>query len=521
MELIKKNIHMDRIRCKSTMQVTLEEDRNIPDNKPDVAALLYDKGQIVIEEVKPTEDHVNICGSLYFSVLYQTREEGQKLVCVENKIPFEEQLYMEGVRGTDAVEVKAELEDLTTGVINSRKLSVQALFSLYAKVEELYDEEAPVDIYFDESSIPLQYRKVKTDLAQVAIRKNDICRLKEEIVLPQNYPNVFHIIWDSVLLEDVEFKLLQENISVQGNVRVFVLYEGEGEEMPIRSFETVVPFSQNVECHGCHEKMLSDICYEIGHKDLEVRPDFDGEQRCIGLELVMDVTVKLYEEETVEIVSDIYGVTKEVECIENPVTFKKLLMRIAGKSKVTDRMKVKSGEQRILLLLHSEGEVQIENREITEEGILVEGTLMVQVVYVTGDDMAPYNCTKGMLPFSYTLEVPEITSADSFSIHASVGQLQVVMIDSEELDVKCILDFQTLVFRHTPQMMISDICISELDSAKVEELPGMVVYVVQPEDNLWNIGKKYYVSVDNIMSVNELTSEEVKPGDKLLIVKGV
>lgn len=195
MELIKKNIHMDRIKCRSTSQVTLEEDINIPDSKPDVAALIYEKGQIQIEEVKPTEDHVNIRGRLLFSVLYQTREEGQKLVCVEGKIPFEEQLYMDGVQGTDAVTVKPELEDLTVGTINSRKLSVQALFTLKAWVEELYDEEAPVDIYFEESGTPLEYRKVKMELAQIAIQKNDIFRIREEIPLPQNYPNIFHIIW--------------------------------------------------------------------------------------------------------------------------------------------------------------------------------------------------------------------------------------------------------------------------------------------------------------------------------------
>ena len=200
-ELIKKNIHMDRIKCKSAVQVTLEEDINIPDSKPDVATLIYEKGQIQIEEVKPTEDHVNIRGRLIVSTLYQSKEEGQKLVCVESKLLFEEQLYMEGVRGTDAVNVKTVLEDLTVGIINSRKLSVQALFSLKASVEELYDEEAPVDIYFDEVGTPLQYRKINMDLAQVVIRKNDIFRLKEEITLPQNYPNIFNIISSSVMLE--------------------------------------------------------------------------------------------------------------------------------------------------------------------------------------------------------------------------------------------------------------------------------------------------------------------------------
>ena len=520
MELIKKNIHMDRIKCRSTSQVTLEEDINIPDSKPDVAALIYEKGQIQIEEVKPTEDHVSIRGRLLFSVLYQTREEGQKLVCVEGKIPFEEQLYMEGVQGTDAVTVKPELEDLTVGTINSRKLSVQALFTLKAWVEELYDEEAPVDIYFEESGAPLEYRKVKMDLAQIAIQKNDIFRIREEIPLPQNYPNIFHIIWDNVTLEEVEFKPLGENISVQGDVHIFILYEGEGEEAPVRAFETTVPFSGTVECHGCNDSMIADIGYEIGHRELEVRPDFDGEERMIGLELVLDIAMKLYSEEAVEMISDVYGVTKEVENVEKPVEFKQLLMKIGGKSKVTDRLKVKNPEERVLQLLHSSGCVQIDSQGVTDEGIVLEGTISLQVLYITGDDTSPYNCLKASVPFNYTLEVPGISPADSFRVHAAVGQLQVVMIDSEEMDVKAVLDFQAVVFRNVPQMLISDIKVSELDMSKVSELPGMVVYVVRPEDNLWNIGKRYYVPVERIKEVNELSSDEVRVGDKLLIVKG-
>ncbi|MGN1147709.1 MAG: SPOCS domain-containing protein [Lachnospiraceae bacterium] len=521
MELIKKNIHMDRIKCRSNSQVTLEEDINIPDSKPDVAALIYEKGQVQIEEVKPTEDHVNIRGRLLFSVLYQTREEGQRLVCVEGKIPFEEQLYMEGVRGTDAVTVKAISEDLTVGMINSRKLSVQALFSLKAWVEELYDEEAPVDIYFEEMGSPLEYRKVKRDLAEIAIQKNDIFRIREEINLPQNYPNIFHIIWDDVTLEEVEFKPLAESISIQGDVRVFVLYEGEGEEMPIRTYETVIPFSGTVECHGCRDTMIADIGYEIGHRELEVRPDFDGEERMLGLEMVLDIVIKLYEEESVEMISDIYGVTKEVESIDRGVNLKQLLMKIGGKSKVTDRMKVKNPGARVLQLLHSEGSVQIDNQEITPDGILIEGTVAVQVMYITGDDASPYNCMKGMIPFSYTLEVPGISPSDSFKMRADAGHLQVVMIDSEEMDVKAVLDFQAVVFRNVSQRMISDIRVSELDMAKVNDLPGMVVYVVQQEDNLWNIGKRYYVPVERIKEVNELSTDEVRPGDKLLLVKGL
>ncbi len=520
MELIKKNIHMDRIKLRSATQVTLEEDINIPDSKPDVVNLIYEKGKIQIEEVKPTEDHVNIRGRLLFSVLYQTREDGQKLAIVEGKLPFEEQLYMEGVKGTDTVTVKPILEDLSVGIINSRKLSVQALFTLKAWVEELYDEEAPVDFYFEEEGTPLEYRKSRMELAQVAIQKNDIFRIREEITLPQNYPNIFHILWDSVKLEEVEFKPIGENISVQGDIHVFVLYEGEGEETPIRAFETIIPFSGTMECMGCKDSLIADINYDVGHMELEVRPDFDGEERILGLDMVLDIAIKLYEEENMDMVSDVYGVTKEVESVEKQVDLKQLLMRIGGKSKVSGRMKIKTPETRVLQLLHSEGCVQVDDQQITGEGIQIDGTVNVQVMYITGDDASPYNCVKGMIPFSYVLEVPGISKNDIYKLQTDAGQLQVMMIDSEEMDVKVVLDFRATVFRNIPCRLISNLKVSPLDMAKVNDLPSMVMFIAGPEDNLWNIGKRYYVPVERIKEVNELSSDEIHTGDKLLIVKG-
>lgn len=316
MELIKKNIHMDRIKCQSAAQVTLEEDINVPDNKPDVGGIILHKAVIQIEEVKPTEDHVSVRGRLLFSVLYQTKDEGQMLVNIDGKIPFEEQLYMEGVQGTDAVTVKACLEDLTVGEINSRKLSVQALFTLKACVEELYDEEAPVDLFSEEEVCPLEFRKSNVNAAQIAIQKNDILRLKEEISMPQNYPNIFHILWEDVDLEGVTFKPMGESISVQGDIHIFVLYEGEGENTPIRFYENTIPFNRNLECSGSRDDMTGLITFEIGQKNLEVKPDFDGEERMLSLELVLDVSIKLYEEENISMVSDVYGVTREVECLE-------------------------------------------------------------------------------------------------------------------------------------------------------------------------------------------------------------
>ena len=223
MELIKRNIHMDRIKTQAVTQFTLEDDVNIPDSKSDVNTLNLEKGELIVEEIKPGSDSVNVRGYLAYVVLYHTLEEGSSLVVLEGKLPFDEKVNLRGVVPADSVAVDGELEDLTVGMINSRKLNIQSLITMTARVEELYDEEAPIAVHGEEKA---EYRRMPLELAQIAICKNDIFRLKEEVTLPSNYPNIFQLLWDTVSLGDVEFKVMEEKITLSGDVHVFLLYEG-------------------------------------------------------------------------------------------------------------------------------------------------------------------------------------------------------------------------------------------------------------------------------------------------------
>lgn len=516
MELVKKNIHMDRIRCRAASQITLDDDVNISDSMPDALSVILDKAEIKAEETKATADHVNIRGCLQYAILYQSEEEGGRPVLMQGKIPFEEQLYMEGVQATDQVNSRWELEDLNTSLINSRKMNIQAVISIQAQVEELYDEETAVELYHDE---PVEYRKSGVELSEIAIQKKDIFRIREELELPKNYPNVFQLLWESVTLGEIECRPLDEKLSIQGELQVFCMYEAEGGDSPIHYYETTIPIGGVIECHGCRETMLPDITCAIGHKEVEVRADFDGEERMLGMELVLDLDMKLYEEECVAILADIYGVTKEVEAVTQKGRYKNILVCSMGKCKVGDKLKVRANGPRVLQLCHSEGSVQIDSTETVENGILIQGSVGVQILYITGDDKQPYACLKGHMPFQYTLEADGITSLGEYNVRAQAEQINAVMLDSEEIEVKAVLCFKAVVFNVLEQDIVTDITVKDLDAAKVNNLPGIVIYIVKAGDTLWQIGKRYYIPVEQIKEMNNLTSDEIYPGDKLLIVK--
>ena len=140
---------------------------------------------------------------------------------------------------------------------------------------------------------------------------------------------------------------------------------------------------------------------------------------------------------------------------------------------------------------------------------------------ITEKDETPYVSTRIQIPYEYLLSVPGIGDTDQAEVHCEMEQLQVNLIDEEEVDVKAVLSFSTTVMKSTEFMAIEEVTEQEIDSAVLEELPSAVIYITAPGDDLWSIGRKYHMPVKAVRELNALESDELKPGRKLLLVKGL
>lgn len=516
MEFIQKNIHMDRVKCRANYQLTLEDDVNVPDKNPDIAHLVLDRGDVEIEEIRPVADHVHVRGRMAFSVLYLSEGREKSLFCMEGKLPIDEQIYMEGVTGTDLVNVKPELEDLSVSLINSRKISVQALVNLELAAEELYDEQACVELTGAEH---VEYRKKSVPMACLVIQKKDIFRIREEAQLPQNLPNIQNLIWEDCRLSDVTLRPMEEKLGISGELNVFLLYEGEGEEKPVRWYEVTIPVNGSVDCHGMRDSQVTDASWNISSCQVEVRPDPDGESRGISLDMVMELSIQAYEEETVDMITDIYGVEKEITPIEKESCYQELLVKNVGRTKAAAKLKIQPGEPKILQLCHGEGTVTVDEMKPVENGIQISGGAQVQALYVTAEEETPFYGVRGRVPFQYLLEVPGMEMDCTYHVRPMLDTLALTMSDGEEMEAKAVISFDAVVLGNRKEALLQDVAVNDLDYEKIKQLPSIAVYVVKDGDTLWNIGKQYYVPVEQIREMNHLNGDEIKPGDKLLLVK--
>ena len=58
MELVKKNIHLEHMKNKISVQISLEEDHNISERNPDALRIIQKRGVVCIDDTKTYEESV-------------------------------------------------------------------------------------------------------------------------------------------------------------------------------------------------------------------------------------------------------------------------------------------------------------------------------------------------------------------------------------------------------------------------------------------------------------------------------
>lgn len=514
MELVQKNIHFNRMTKEARNQITLEEDVNIPDTKDDIEEILFTKHHLSIEEIKSGEQKIFIRGKLQFSILYKSEETGY-LCSLFGSIPIDEQLYMEDVHNADKVTAKCHVEDFSVGIINSRKVSIQSVLELYAYTQEIYDEEITVGI----NGVDCEMLSKECDFSQLTVCKKDTMRIRENVVIPNNMPNVEELIFSSVNVCDVEYKAMEDQISIQGKIAAFFIYDGERESKN-QMYQTMIPFAVTMECSGSKGNAILQADYELMDSQVRLETDYDEEARSFLVEIILAFDMKMYEPQKVNVLCDLYGIQKDVIPVEKEFHYSILNGQYSGNIKSAGKINLDIMDKNNMKIVHSEGEALLESCDMTKEGILLKGIFSGQVLYALEGEMREFAVHNFMIPFEKKLEEIEGIKVAQFYPFVHCKDMQISFDMEGNMDVSSNIVYNLLVFENKMGKNIVDVDVKERDTNIVNQLPSMAVCFVTGGETLWNLGKKYFVPINQIREVNQLTQDELKEGDKILIVRG-
>lgn len=516
MELERRYVTLNRRRGKAVSQITLEEDLNVPDQRPDIFRVVHRQGEFRPDEIKGEEGRVKVRGIFLYRILYLAESSDRMPELLEGSIPVDETVFLNDLEEGDVLDFHWELEDLHASAIHSRKANIKCVLAL--TVEAMKEQPVPL-VAGQPGEEDLYVKSCPVRLQQEAVHKKDTLRIKEEINLPPGRPNIRRILWREMRLQGTEVRQEEGKLLVKGELAAFFLYECGDEPGRLQWMEQAIPFHQEVECEACHADLMGKTEVTLLRGEMELQADYDGEPRTVRVDAVLDLLLRYFEDMTADVLCDAYSLVREIRPKKQQYAWDFVRNVSDSRARVSGRMKLRDTEARILQILCTGVQVHLDHTEKKERGVLAQGTVELWVLYAASDDSQPLACTVQSFPFEHTAEWQEDGGTCEWQAFLCLDQLTVTMLDAQELEMKAVLQMQMMFSEPVSLELVEDLEEEPLDTGRLRQMPGMSIHIVQPGETLWDISKAHATSGEVVMELNELKEENLKAGQKLLIVK--
>lgn len=518
MELSMGKIHTNRMIGELRREISLSGDFNVPDTKADVLEVVKEYGKVNLTRISFEGDMFKVEGGLEFRLLYVGEEEGRPLCDMTGEIGIMKELvvHLEDEVDRQRVEWQVFVSQVKVQayVINSRKINVTATIFLELQGDESTECEAAMDISGDSD---VQVKKRTCEMNQLVCVKKETFSLHEQWTLPQGKPAIAKVLFSRVLPMELEFRPLENQLAMRGQGVCSILYMGEDSEGTQSFHEESFSLNGTISCAEAKEDMISGTKAMVESESIRIAEDEDGENRMLHMDVTLGIYVRLYEKQKRELLEDFYWTKGNLNPVYKQKQYHNIYMKNAASSMVSGIVSYENKPE-LLQLWMQDGQVGLREVKKEENGVMVDGILAYDILYVSGDEKSPASCLKGEIPFSQLVEIEKCDKELSYQIGLNLSKITATPLGEGEVEVKATVTVSVLAYYLDTLEVIDSYQQEEILKELREQEPGMVGYVVGKEECLWDIAKKYHKTTEDLIELNDLENDELSEGQMLLIV---
>jgi len=517
-ELIKEKINLSRLVGKETAQLLLEGDIIVPDIKPDMAVMLKADAEVLFDRVDALNDRINYFGKLNIKALYLSKgDNGVHSVTVSANI--EDFINIDGVNKDMWASVNAVITNIDYKMVNDRKIGYRAVIEVTTSAEERTENLVVTGI---EGLPTTQLKFGHLNVNRTVECKDDRFIIKDDLTVMVGKPNIREILHTGIIIANKETKVSAGRVNISGELMVSTLYKTDDDENMLEFIEHEVPFNGAIDVNGAADGMMCDAVLRITDQYVQARPNEDGEDRVIELEVSVGVTLKVTDQAEITVLEDAYCINKTLEYAKNTVNFPTLICRNKNQNPVKEIIRLEDSCPDILQIFRVSGRVQHDETRITDDRVTVEGAIYTDILYIANSDNSPLYNFKTILPFKQTIETKGATTGMDVSVEINIDHVGFSMLSEKEVEVRFLLSCNATVIENMQTDVIIDINFVDTDKSVLDKMAAMTIYIVQPGDTLWSIAKKYNAALDDLVELNDIDDpNRIYAGQRLVIVKRV
>jgi len=500
MEIKKTTMKSNSDLCGVDFKMEVENDIIVPDVKPDVIKVICVNARMAIKEKYTQNERITISGVINYKILYQGDSEKFNVHTIDYSSPFSQSFDLDCANNSESVVIPTLLNTINN-VQNSRKINVKAQYGI--NIQSNNSSETDIITNLNENEF-LPFKSEKTDITNKTVSQNDVIEIADSIDISEN---ISEILYNTCFVDKKDIKVVNNKIIVKGELTINIVYLTNDDTISTYTYKE--EFSEVLDVLGITPESNYKIGFSVQECDLKLVSGSDVST--ITLSNTIDVFTDVYDTISIMGIYDIYS----PDYIINP-TYEKIeyLTHIKSDSKINtfvDTIEAKSDN--IDKILCIDKNAIIKNKYFSEGKVFVQLIVCLNIIYLSDEKV-----------FSIKKEVPaefffDIDYDDVKILPNIVLNDTNYSVNANKIEVKIPLKCDIMVFTQNSKNLLVDLEFDEKNKIDKTNKPSVVVYIVKEGDTLWKIAKKYNTTVEEIMSLNNLTSDEISPGNRLIIAK--
>lgn len=512
-DIIKENIQFQQLLRENSTTAILRDEYLIPDTHPDVQELLSVDAKPIITQKEVTTDKVLLEGVVQYNVLYLSREENMLVSSVSYSEKFTNSLELTESEHRLECEVECKMEHINATIMNERKISIEGVINLSWEIYKGTEFDYVKDI---EGTEGVEVLKKSESINRLVANKDIELSGKSMIRVGMDKPQVSEILKCSLSLHKKEVKLAEDKAFLGCYCKINLLYMG-AESKDIISLEDDVYLSKDEEIIGVYNDMLASVSYDVDNSEIGIEEDDLGENRIVNIEFLVKGNVKVYSNESIDLIKDAY-------CTKFPVQLRKdnyeigLVYAIQSTDVIVkDNLNIAEENAKPEEIINSMANIIVTDKSINDNKIIVEGIVKANIVYKSNDEEKNFHQVLGDIPFVASMDINGVNSEMKAILRTNLESLD-CSIEANTIAIKANLSLSVKVFYDIEKEFISDVI--EEEGELPEKKASVVIYVVGKGDTLWSIAKKYSSTVEELVSINDIENPDALEINQKLIIPG-
>lgn len=507
LEAKKETLCINRIVGEKKENFTVEGDVIVPDIKPDILNVINKTGNVCVYKKEVLDGKVKIDGCVTLYIMYYPDSENDSVRALHTSIDFSRILDIENTQGNMSLEEQIDIREIECKILNGRKLNINC--ELEMKIKVFSNEDINIIKNIENES------NIQTLVSNLSINSlvgmGEVKVLGKENIKIDKGDNIAEILNSSISIGNKDVKISYNKVITKAEAEVRILYLTEDNRISL--IESKIPLMGFVDIQNVTDDNMCETNYRF--KNIEIKPNPE-EEHSIYTELEVEVSCKVYGNNSVELLQDLYS-------RKDTLTFsKKTVNAISSKKQIQDICSIR---EKISIPELNSAEIHdaivtpiIKSKDLLSDKIVYQGNLNIKFIYSqsnTSRNASEVGMKEYDLPFDFSVDCKSLDKTYNVEENVEIPMHDFIIMQEGTIETKIDLIFNITMCKNETINVLENINIEEdCDDNNY----SMTIYFVKPGDTLWEIAKRFKSTVKDIVKINDIENEnKIQVGQQLFL----